>query len=70
MVAKMIKILKIIRYNVLWFIVESAIFGSLGVYAASVMVNPNFGYKDNASLEKTNVQDTIDKLNIKVLTFD
>ena len=57
------KILKIIKYNVLGFIVGAVIFGSLGVYAATVILGSNVVY-DNASskLTSTNVQDAIDEL--------
>ena len=46
-------------------IVSGIIFGSLGVYAATVIAASNVGYSDNASLGATNVQDAIDKLNTK-----
>ena len=46
-------------------IVSGIIFGSLGVYAATVIAASNVGYSDNASWGATNVQDAIDKLNTK-----
>ena len=57
------KILKIIKHNVLGFIVGAVMFGSLGVYAATVILGSNVVY-DNASskLTSTNVQDAIDEL--------
>ncbi len=57
------KILKIIKYNVFGFIAGAVIFGSLGVYAATVILGSNVVY-DNASskLTSTNVQDAIDEL--------
>ena len=63
--SKMRKILKLIKHNVLGFIVGAVIFGSLGVYAATVITASSVGYSDNASLGATNVQDAIDKLNTK-----
>ena len=59
------KILKIIKHNVFGFIVGAVIFGSLGVYAASVISASNVGYSDNNDLGAVNVQDAIDKLNTK-----
>lgn len=59
------KILKIIKYNVLGFIAGAVIFGNLGVYAASVIAASNVGYSDNNDLGVDNVQDAIDKLNLK-----
>ena len=59
------KILKIIKHNILGFIVGAVIFGSLGVYAATVIAASNVTYSDNASLGATNVQDAIDKLYAK-----
>ena len=59
------KILKFIKHNVLGFIAGAVVFGSLGVYAASVISATNVGYSDNASLGVTNVQDAIDKLSSK-----
>ena len=59
------KILKFIKHNVLGFIVGAVIFGSLGVYAATVIAASSVSYSDNASLGATNVQDAIDKLNTK-----
>ena len=57
------KILKIVKHNVLGFIAGAVIFGSLGVYAATVILGSNVVY-DNASskLTSTNVQDAIDEL--------
>ena len=62
------KILKFIKHNVLGFIVGAVIFGSLGVYAATVITASSIGYSDNSSLGATNVQDAIDKLNTKATT--
>lgn len=59
------KILRIIKHNILGFIVGAVVFGSLGVYAATVIAASNVGYSDNASLGATNVQDAIDKLYAK-----
>ena len=59
------KILKFIKHNVLGFIVGAVIFGSLGVYAATVIAASNVGYSDNNDLGADNVQDAIDKLNTK-----
>ena len=59
------KISKIIKYNVLGFVVGAVMFGSLGVYAASVIAASNVGYSDNNDLGADNVQDAIDKLNLK-----
>ena len=61
----MIKVLKFIKHNVLGFIVGAVIFGSLGVYAASVIFASNVGYSDNNDLGATNVQAAIDKLSAK-----
>ena len=57
------KILRIIKHNILGFIVGAVVFGSLGVYAATVILGSNVVY-DNASskLTSTNVQDAIDEL--------
>ena len=63
--SKMRKILKLIKHNVLGFIAGAVVFGSLGVYAATVITASSVGYSDNASLGATNVQDAIDKLNTK-----
>ena len=72
------KILRIIKHNILGFIVGAVVFGSLGVYAATVILGSNVVY-DNASskLTSTNVQDAIDELynktfvkkNIKAYTY-
>ncbi len=62
------KILKFIKHNVFGFIAGAVIFGSLGVYAASVISASNVGYTDNNDLEAVNVQDAIDKLNTKATT--
>ena len=62
------KILKFIKHNVLGFIAGAVIFGSLGVYAASVISASNVGYSDNNDLGAVNVQDAIDKLNMKATT--
>ena len=56
------KTLKMIEHNVLGFIVGAVIFGSLGVYATTVITASNVGYTDNTSLGAVNVQDAIDKL--------
>ena len=56
------KILKIIKRNVFGFIVGAVIFGSLGVYAVTVISASNVGYSDNNDLGAVNVQDAIDKL--------
>ena len=62
------KTLRFIKHNVLGFIVGAVIFGSLGVYAASVISASNVGYSDNNDLGAVNVQDAIDKLNTKATT--
>ena len=62
------KILKFIKHNVLGFIAGAVIFGSLGVYAATVIAASNVGYSDNNDLGAVNVQDAIDKLNMKATT--
>ena len=62
------EILKIVKHNVLGFIAGAVIFGSLGVYAASVISASNVGYSDNNDLGAVNVQDAIDKLNTKATT--
>ena len=62
------KILKIIKHNALGFIVGAVMFGSLGVYAATVIAASNVGYSDNNDLGAVNVQDAIDKLNTKATT--
>ena len=59
------KILKFIKHNVFGFIVGTVVFGSLGVYAATVIAASSVSYSDNASLGATNVQDAIDKLYAK-----
>ena len=59
------KILKFIKHNVLGFIAGAVIFGSLGVYAATVITATNVGYSDNNDLGAVNVQDAIDKLYAK-----
>ena len=59
------KILKFIKHNVLGFIAGAVIFGSLGVYAATVISASNVGYSDNNDLGAVNVQTAIDKLNTK-----
>ena len=59
------KILKFIKHNVLGLIAGTVIFGSLGVYAATVIAASNVGYSDNNDLGADNVQDAIDKLNTK-----
>ena len=62
------KIFKIIRQNIIGFIISGIIFGGIGVYAVTVIAASNVGYTDNASLGATNVQDAIDKLNTKATT--
>ena len=62
------RVIKHFRNNLkllIGIIVSGIIFGSLGVYAATVIAASNVGYSDNASLGATNVQDAIDKLNTK-----
>ena len=62
------KIVKNLKKNYKIFIgiiIGAVIFGSIGVYAASVISATNVGYSDNASLGVTNVQDAIDKLYAK-----
>ena len=59
------KILKIIKHNILGFIVGAVVFGSLGVYASTVITASSVSYSDTASLGATNVQDAIDKLYAK-----
>ena len=62
------KIFKIIKQNIIGFIISGIIFGGIGVYATSVITATNVGYSDNNDLEADNVQDAIDKLNIKATT--
>ena len=65
------RVIKYFRNNLkllIGIIVGGIIFGSLGVYAATVIAASNVGYSDNASLGATNVQDAIDKLNTKATT--
>ena len=65
------RVIKHFRNNLkllIGIIVGGIIFGSLGVYAATVIAASNVGYSDNASLGATNVQDAIDKLNTKATT--
>ena len=65
------RVIKYFRNNLkllIGIIVGGIIFGSLGVYAATVIAASSVGYSDNASLGATNVQDAIDKLNTKATT--
>ena len=65
------RVIKYFRNNLkllIGIIVGGIIFGSLGVYAATVIAASNVGYSDNASVGATNVQDAIDKLNTKATT--
>lgn len=62
------KIVKNLKKNYKIFIgiiIGAVIFGSIGVYAASVISATNVGYSDNSSLGATNVQNAIDKLYAK-----
>lgn len=65
---KMKKILKYLRQNIIGFIVDGIVFGSFGVYAATVIAASSVGYSDNSSLGADNVQSAIDKLNTKATT--
>ena len=56
------------NYKLLIGIIIGVIFGSIGVYAATVIAASSVGYTDNSSLGATNVQDAIDKLNTKATT--
>ena len=49
---------------IIGIIIGEIIFGSLGVYAATVIAASGVEYTDNNSLGATNVQDAIDKLSI------
>ena len=62
------KILKYLRQNIIGFIVDGIVFGSFGVYAATVIAASSVGYSDNSSLGANNVQSAIDKLNTKATT--
>lgn len=53
------------NYKIIIGIIIGVIFGSIVVYAATVIAASSVGYSDNASLGATNVQDAIDKLNTK-----
>ena len=55
---------KILNY-LIEFVVGGIVFGSLGVFAATVIAASNVGYSDNNDLVADNVQDAIDKLNTK-----
>ena len=55
---------KILNY-LIEFVVGGIVFGSLGVFAATVIAASNVGYSDNNDLGADNVQDAIDKLNTK-----
>ena len=62
------KIVKNLKKNYKIFIgiiIGAVIFGSIGVYAATVISASSVSYSDNASLGATNVQDAIDKLYAK-----
>ena len=62
------KIVKNLKKNYKIFIgiiIGAVIFGSIGVYAATVIAASSVGYTDNSSLGATNVQDAIDKLYAK-----
>ena len=61
------KIFRIIRQNIMGFILGLLVMGT-GVYAASVIAASNVGYSDNNDLGADNVQDAIDKLNTKATT--
>ena len=65
LVGKIVKNLKKNYKIFIGIIIGAVIFGSIGVYAASVISATNVGYSDNASLGVTNVQDAIDKLYAK-----
>ena len=56
------------NYKLLIGIIIGVIFGSIGVYAATVIAASSVGYTDNSSLGATNVQTAIDKLNTKATT--
>ena len=58
------KIFGIIRQNIIGFILGLLVM-TTGVYAASVIAASNVGYSDNNDLGADNVQDAIDKLNLK-----
>ena len=65
------KIVKNLKKNYkiyIGIIIGAVIFGSLGVYAATVISATSVSYTDNSSLGATNVQDAIDKLNTKATT--
>ena len=53
------------NYKLLIGIIIGVVISGCGVYAATVIAASSVGYSDNASLGATNVQDAIDKLNIK-----
>ena len=55
---------KILNY-LIEFVVGGIVFGSLGLFAATVIAASNVGYSDNNDLGADNVQDAIDKLNTK-----
>ncbi len=62
------KIVKNLKKNYkiyIGIIIGAVIFGSLGVYAATVISATSVSYTDNSSLGATNVQDAIDKLYAK-----
>ncbi len=62
------KIIKNLKKNYkiyIGIIIGAVIFGSLGVYAATVISATSVSYTDNSSLGATNVQDAIDKLYAK-----
>ena len=62
------KALKYIKQNIFGFIIGGLLFGSIGVYAVTVIAANNVVYSDNNNLGATNVQDAIDKLNSKATT--
>ena len=65
------RIVKHLKNNykiIIGIIIGGIVFGSLGVYAATVIAASSVTYSDNASLGATNVQDAIDKLNTKATT--
>ena len=53
------------NYKIIIGIIIGVVISGCGVYAATVIAASRVGYSDNASLGATNVQDAIDKLNIK-----
>ena len=53
------------NYKIIIGIIIGVVISGCGVYAATVIAASSVDYSDNASLGATNVQDAIDKLNIK-----